>query len=197
MDFQIFAKRLKQARENAKLTQTQFSEKTGIAQGTISAYEQGKAKNPTIDSLIRMANILDVSIDWLVGASDEVQTELEMSGEAFLRRIIYSTVYPSVPFDDGTEISKTTLLRILDCKTHPFNICALNINIALPHEAGNELYLAMDALGKVVEALRASKVDEEVFHAATDGLISKIVKDYGKFFDLPEVQKNGSNSKTD
>lgn len=197
MDFQIFAERLKQARECANLTQTQFSEKTGIAQGTISAYEQGKSKNPTVDSLIRMASVLNVSLDWLVGVSDEAQIKKEMSGEAFLRRLIYSTVYPSIPFSDGIETSKVTLLRILDCEALPFNMCALNVNVALPHESGNELYLAMGTLGKVVEALRVSKADEDVFRATTDGLINKIVKDYGKFFDLPEVHQNGSNSKAD
>lgn len=63
--------RLKEIRIKRGLTQKDLSEKLKIKQNTISGYEIGVA-NPSIENLIKIADILDVSIDTLLGHDSEI-----------------------------------------------------------------------------------------------------------------------------
>ena len=67
----IFAKRMKEAREKCKLKQNILALKVGVTPQTISAYENaetdGKGKNPTLENAVAIANVLNVSLDWLCG----------------------------------------------------------------------------------------------------------------------------------
>lgn len=65
-----FAKRLKEARSNAGLTQNELANLTNISTIMVSAYENPNAKsgkNPTLSNVFLLASALDVSIDWLCG----------------------------------------------------------------------------------------------------------------------------------
>ncbi len=57
---------IKLARVKAKLTQEELAKKIGVGQTMISYYEKGY-KVPTIPIIIRIADVLDCSIDELVG----------------------------------------------------------------------------------------------------------------------------------
>lgn len=61
--------RLKQLREEKRISQVRLSVEIGVAQETISAYERGKAV-PTCENLIKIANYLNTSTDYLLGLSD-------------------------------------------------------------------------------------------------------------------------------
>lgn len=65
----VFQDRLRQERENNHLTQRDMAEKIGITQPSYIRYENGKSE-PTLENLVRIAEILDVSIDYLLGKSD-------------------------------------------------------------------------------------------------------------------------------
>ena len=70
MDNSLFSERLKEARLNAKLKQTELSKQSGVTAATISAYEradEGKGKNPSLENAIKLAQALNVSLDWLCG----------------------------------------------------------------------------------------------------------------------------------
>lgn len=58
--------RIRDLREDKDLRQIDVSIATGIDQKTLSNYETGKTR-PDSDSLIRLADFFDVSIDYLVG----------------------------------------------------------------------------------------------------------------------------------
>lgn len=64
-----FSERLKELRIKHNLTQVQLAEKTNISDRTIQTYEYGK-KEPTLSKLIIFADLFDVSIDYLVGRTD-------------------------------------------------------------------------------------------------------------------------------
>jgi len=65
--------RLKLAREAAGYTQDEVQALLGYrSRGTISHYEQGKRLNP--EELPRFANLYNVTLDWLYGASDNPNT---------------------------------------------------------------------------------------------------------------------------
>lgn len=61
---------LKQAREDRGITQVRLSIELEIAQETISGYEIGRIA-PSISILVKIANYLNVSTDYLLGRIDE------------------------------------------------------------------------------------------------------------------------------
>lgn len=61
--------RLKQLREAKNMTQVRLGIELGVSQETISGYEIGKA-TPPADMLIKLADILDTSVDYILGRTD-------------------------------------------------------------------------------------------------------------------------------
>ncbi len=66
---QIFCERLKELRGLYRYTQRQMAEKIGISQPSYIRYENGTSE-PTLENLVKIANIFDVSADYLLGRSD-------------------------------------------------------------------------------------------------------------------------------
>ena len=71
-----FSERLKELRKQAGLTQVELAGKLGIVQSSYADWERGK-KKPTQANLVRIAQILNVSVDYLVGNSEEKTDELD------------------------------------------------------------------------------------------------------------------------
>ena len=71
-----FAERLKTLRKQVKLTQTQIAEKLDISQQAYASWERG-AKKPTQENLVKIAQILNVTVDYLVGNSEEQPDEFD------------------------------------------------------------------------------------------------------------------------
>lgn len=61
--------RLKQLREAKNMTQVRLGIELGVSQETISGYEIGKAMPPA-DMLVKLADILDTSVDYILGRTD-------------------------------------------------------------------------------------------------------------------------------
>ena len=61
--------RIKELRESIKMTQVRLSIELEVAQETISAYEHGK-HYPSISALIKMREIFNASMDYIMGFSD-------------------------------------------------------------------------------------------------------------------------------
>lgn len=71
-----FSERLKELRKQAHLTQVELASKLGIVQSSYADWERGK-KKPTQDNLVKIAQVLNVSVDYLVGNSEEKADELD------------------------------------------------------------------------------------------------------------------------
>lgn len=71
-----FAERLKELRKQAHLTQVELAKRLGIGQSSYADWERDK-KKPTQENLVKIAQILNVSIDYLVGNSEEKSDELD------------------------------------------------------------------------------------------------------------------------
>ena len=71
-----FSERLKELRKQAHLTQVELASKLGIVQSSYADWERGK-KRPTQDNLVKIAQVLNVSVDYLVGNSEENADELD------------------------------------------------------------------------------------------------------------------------
>lgn len=67
-----YAERIRALREDADKTQTQIAELLQIGQRTYCDYELGKTRIP-VDSLILLARLYNVSMDYISGVSDQKQ----------------------------------------------------------------------------------------------------------------------------
>lgn len=69
---ETFPEKLKTARTEAGYTQKQVEAITGIKQSTLASYENGRTQ-PDIETLGKLADFYNVSIDWLVGTKGKNQ----------------------------------------------------------------------------------------------------------------------------
>lgn len=67
-----FGLRLKQIRQKMNLKQWQVAEKLKMSNQTYSRYESG-ARKPTLDFILAFADEFNVSVDWLLGRTDEIR----------------------------------------------------------------------------------------------------------------------------
>ncbi|MBA5275025.1 helix-turn-helix transcriptional regulator [Enterococcus hirae] len=65
-----FNERIKTIRTEKGLTQKEFAKLINVPERAYQYYESGTRK-PNLDKIIEIADILDTSIDYLVGRSDE------------------------------------------------------------------------------------------------------------------------------
>lgn len=62
----IFGDNIKRLRKNKGLKQQEIAELLGVKQNTYSDWENGKTE-PSFENLVKLADLLDVSLDWLFG----------------------------------------------------------------------------------------------------------------------------------
>ena len=68
--------RVKSSRKAAGLTQQELAERLAVSQRTVAAWE-AETRAPSIELLINLANILGVSIEYLLGTSDVKNANVE------------------------------------------------------------------------------------------------------------------------
>ena len=64
-----FVRRLVEARENVRWSQADLAKMTGLQPAAVSHFETGQ-RLPSVPNLVRLANALQVSTDWLLGWDD-------------------------------------------------------------------------------------------------------------------------------
>ena len=76
-------------RKKSKLSQEELAERIGVSQKSISKYEQQTVR-PSWEALIAMADLFNVTVDYLLGRSDIPE---HLSADSS----------PSAPLDPGTQ----------------------------------------------------------------------------------------------
>ena len=66
----MLSNKIEQLRKEKGYTFAKLSELSGISTGRLSDLASGKRNNPTMDTLIKLADALDVTLDELVGRSE-------------------------------------------------------------------------------------------------------------------------------
>lgn len=61
--------RLRELRQDRKLSRLAFAQKMGISESTVGGYENGN-RTPNIQLLMKMARYFGVSVDYLIGYTD-------------------------------------------------------------------------------------------------------------------------------
>jgi len=63
----MLEQRIKQVRKKAGWSQQKLAEKAGLSLAVITKIEQGIAKRPSIQTMMKLADALGISLDELVG----------------------------------------------------------------------------------------------------------------------------------
>jgi len=63
----MLGKRVKEYRRQKGLTQQKLAEKTGLSFNTITKIEQGIGDSPTLKTLLKLSEALEIGLDELVG----------------------------------------------------------------------------------------------------------------------------------
>ncbi|MCD7824168.1 MAG: helix-turn-helix domain-containing protein [Oscillospiraceae bacterium] len=87
----LIAQRMKKLRKDKDVTQSQVCDTTGINRINYSGYENEKA-TPNAETLVRIADYFEVSVDYLMGRTDDpkiyfAQSDTEQSSESSEDRI--------------------------------------------------------------------------------------------------------------
>lgn len=111
-----FPKRLKMLIKERKLTQKQIANDLGIPASTFSGYVQGFSE-PSLDTLIRLADYFKVSVDYLLGIpSPCIQDAME---EDLLR--VFRTLSPedqALYLEEGKVIIRIKYIKKISGSCH-------------------------------------------------------------------------------
>lgn len=72
----MVADRIKKLREQKNMTQTVLAKKLGITRSSVNAWEMGISV-PSTQYIVELANIFDVSTDYLLGVNNTVSLSVE------------------------------------------------------------------------------------------------------------------------
>lgn len=76
---EIFAKRLFEIRENRGITRQKVADDLGISRASLEYYEKAK-RTPDLNTISKISDYFNVSIDYLMGKSDCVSYDLDLQG---------------------------------------------------------------------------------------------------------------------
>lgn len=71
----VFGERIRSLRESMNYSQVKFAETFGIGQSSVVRYEKGEA-SPSLELLVKIADYYDVSLDYVLGRTDNPQGKL-------------------------------------------------------------------------------------------------------------------------
>lgn len=87
----MFAKRIRDLRENNNWQQKDLASELNVLEATVSMWETGK-RIPYSDMLVKIANLFDVSVDYLLG-NEKVPSkkEQELKEKQALKKLLQKT----------------------------------------------------------------------------------------------------------
>ena len=70
----MMAKRCAELRNERDLGLQEVADRAGISKSHVWCLEQGRSRNPTVDTAVRLARAFGVSLDYMTGLSDNAPT---------------------------------------------------------------------------------------------------------------------------
>lgn len=101
---EILKTRLREARRSRKISQTVLGQLAGCGQEKISFYEIGKSKLQ-YQTLVHLANALQVSTDYLLGRTDEVEHKITLEDVLKPDEIDLILKYRELPKEKQAKLS--------------------------------------------------------------------------------------------
>jgi len=95
LDKALLGKRIQHARIERGISQAELVKQSGVKQPRLSMLEHGQSY-PNVNLLYKLACALDVSVDYLLGLSEEMQQSRGVKSRLFLqKRTMFSEVVPT------------------------------------------------------------------------------------------------------
>ena len=159
---QIFAKRLKEARQGKGWSQTELAKAANTTATTVSKYEAGnETSKPSLELAVSFAQVLGVSLDWLCGIEQNTEKANRIT-DFDVKSYLYSLVRIV------TELST-------DIKTEGVKLGGENaVSITIPNNVIGSFIVKVSDLLKVY---RAGSLTEDLYITCID----KIVNDYSDY----------------
>ena len=110
-----FSERLKNLRKQARLTQVDVAGKLGISQQAYASWERG-IKKPTQENLVKLSKILYVSVDYLLGNTENKQTSDVLENIELLFRMNSEGLT-----EDEKKIFKKELIKFMEERKKAFD----------------------------------------------------------------------------
>lgn len=66
----MFTDRFREIQQSRDITGYRIAKETGISQGLMASYNRGE-KIPTVNNLVKIADYLDCSVDYLLGRTNK------------------------------------------------------------------------------------------------------------------------------
>ena len=94
---EIFSKRLKLLRKKERMSQIELAEELDMSRSTVGYYETNK-RNPDLKKIKNIADYFEVSVDYLLGRSnekitvDQYKNEIDISDD-IKQKIINSNIF--------------------------------------------------------------------------------------------------------
>lgn len=106
----MISRRIRQLRQEQHWTQAELAEKLGIHQKQISAYERG-VNIPSTDILIKLAEVFDVTLDYLAFEAQGQPAKLNIQDRELLRRFELVDTLSEKEKDLAKEILDLVILK--------------------------------------------------------------------------------------
>lgn len=159
---QVFADRLKILRLSLEITQKDFAEKIGITASALSSYENN-LKNPSIAVAKRIAETFDVSIDWLCGLTNEMNSEDDLKTYADLIRLflkIQKLEFAPYNFYFKAYRDHNSFKDLTNIETGIFT-------------RDEEMYTIIQNIQKMQSVLNDGTIDQNIYDTWLEGFLEK------------------------
>ena len=105
--------RIKHLREELNMTQQELADKLEGAKSTIAMYEKGNRK-PSLEVLVKLSEIFNCSIDYMMGKSDTRNPEFNSEDILDLAKVGFTKENYNPPTEKQKEQIKTIIETILE-----------------------------------------------------------------------------------
>lgn len=107
-----FATRLRELRSKRKLRQKDMAKKLGITESAYGYYEQGRSE-PPYETLHQLAQFFDVSLDYLLGITDDPSGNLKEVDQVDVKKVLQKEKAHWGGYEIPEE-DKETIQRVLE-----------------------------------------------------------------------------------
>lgn len=177
----IFSSRLKEWRIKKGLTQQQLGERAGCTTATVFSYESGNVKNPSLSIAVKLAEVLNLSMDWLLGFRS---TYPESKHDP-------NVLHPKTKVIDKDEINKYSCF---DTISYFKSYVRVLVDLSTAAELSSPTVVKLEQSNPIlsdflkkanglVTVYHDGAISAEVFDKAIDDLIDKYTDDYIYAFD--------------
>jgi|SRR5690625_134517 len=113
MKREVLSRRLKNLREERGYLQKYVADKIGVRSNTLSGYENG-TRSPDPDMLVSLANLYDVTTDYLLGKTEKPNVTEDDEKAALIEEMAKKYPDADIMFDNLAEMTVEQLREVDD-----------------------------------------------------------------------------------